>query len=166
MDGLAAMTVRSSVEARLNKIIGESFFKEVLFTEEAIGQFASLVGDTNPVHHSLKGAAAASFDRVVASGTHTLSVMLAAVPDYFKSWGPSVGLGVSVRMLKPVFAGDHAQVEWKISSVTNTPKLNGWVIGLNGSLVRRDGVLAMTGEATTLIWWPRTPDALEQRSQA
>jgi len=81
--------------------------------------------------------------------------MLAVVPDYFRSWGPSVGLGASVRMLKPVRANDHARVEWTISKVTASAKLKGWVVDLQGKLTREDGVLAMRAETEVLFWSQR-----------
>lgn len=149
-------------EARLKSLVGRSFSKQVLFSSEDIGTFAALVGDTNPVHHDVNAAAAASFDTVVASGTHTLSVMLAVVPDYFSNWGPSVGLGASVRMLKAVRANERAQAEWTISNVREVPKLKGWVMDLQGKLIRADGVTAMTAAADVLFWDPKSSKANNQ----
>lgn len=141
---------------RLTALIGQSFSKEVTFSLDDIKHFATLVGDTNPAHHDSAGAAAASFDTIVASGTHTLSVMLAVVPDHFRSLGPNVGLGASVRMLKPVRAKDRARVDWTVSNVTRSAKLRGWVLELQGKLTRQDGVLAMKAETEVLF---RSPSA-------
>jgi len=62
--------------------MGDRFGREVAFTEDLIRQFATYVGDSNPLHHDQAAAAASSFGRLIASGIHTFSMMLAAVP-----WG-------------------------------------------------------------------------------
>jgi 3-hydroxybutyryl-CoA dehydratase len=133
--------------------VGDRFAKDVAFTEEAIRQFASYVGDTNPLHHDQVTAAASPFGAIIASGTHTSAVMLAAVPDYLRAWQPNVGLEASVRMLRPVRAGDRAHIEWEVTDIADTPKLKGWIVTLAGSLVRDDGVVAVTAVSKSLVYW-------------
>jgi acyl dehydratase len=64
--------------------IGDRFTKDVAFTEDSIRQFATYVGDSNPLHHDQVAAAASPFGRLIASGTQTFSMMLAALPDYLR----------------------------------------------------------------------------------
>lgn len=134
--------------------IGDRFTKEVAFTEESIREFATYVGDSNPLHHDQAVAAASSFGRLIASGIQTFSMMLAAVPDYLRPWQPNVGLEASVRLLRPVRAGDRAHIEWEVTDIADTPKLKGWIITVNGRLVRDDGVLALTAISKSLVYWP------------
>jgi acyl dehydratase len=134
--------------------VGEQFAKDVAFTEESIRQFAAYVGDTNPLHHDQVAAAGSRFGTSIASGTHTSAMMLAAVPDYLRAWQPNVGLEASVRMLRPVRAGDRARIEWEVTGIADTPKLNGWIVTLNGRLVRADGVVAVTAVSKSLVYWP------------
>lgn len=134
--------------------VGERFAKDIAFTEVSIRQFASHVGDTNPLHHDQAAAAASPFGRIIASGTHTSAMMLAAVPDYLKAWQPNVGLEASVRMLRPVRAGDRARIEWEVTDIADTPKLKGWIVTLVGRLVRDDGVVAVTAVSKSLVYWP------------
>jgi 3-hydroxybutyryl-CoA dehydratase len=134
--------------------VGERFAKDVAFTEESIRQFASHVGDTNPLHHDRAAAAASPFGGIIASGTHTSAMMLAAVPDYLRAWQPNVGLEASVRMLRPVRAGDRARIEWEVTDIADTPKLKGWIVTLTGRLVRDDGVVAVTAVSKSLVYWP------------
>jgi 3-hydroxybutyryl-CoA dehydratase len=145
-------------QARLNAPegmhIGDRFAKEVVFTAEAIRAFASSIGDTNPLHHDEAVAAASPFGRVIASGAHSFSLMLAAVPDYLKAWTPNVGLEASVRLLRPVHAGDRAQAEWQVTEITDAPKLKGWIVTVSGRLTRDDGVVALTGVSKSLVYWP------------
>ena len=136
--------------------IGDRFTKDVAFTEESIQQFATYVGDSNPLHHDRAVAAASSFGRLIASGTQTLSMMLAAVPDYLRLWQPNVGLEASVRLLRPVRAGDRAHIEWEVTDIADTPKLKGWIVTVSRRLVRDDGVVALTAMSKSLVYWPVT----------
>jgi len=134
--------------------IGDRFAKEIVFTADAIRAFASSIGDTNPLHHDEAAAAASPFGRIIASGAHSFSLMLAAVPDYLKAWTPNVGLEASVRLLRPVHAGDRAQAEWEVTEITDAPKLKGWVVTVSGRLTRDDGVVALTAVSKSLVYWP------------
>ena len=134
--------------------IGDRFAKEIVFTAEAIRAFASSIGDTNPLHHDEVAAAASPFGRIIASGAHSFSLMLAAVPDYLKAWTPNVGLEASVRLLRPVHAGDRAEAEWEVTDITDAPKLKGWIVTVSGRLTRDDGVLALTAVSKSLVYWP------------
>src|SRR5712691_12028279 len=134
--------------------VGDRFSKKVTFSAESIRQFADHVGDTNPLHHDDTVAAASSFGGIIASGTHTFSMMLAAVPDYLAARQPSLGLEASVRMRRPVRAGTTATIEWEITEISQAPKLKGWIVTKNGRLVRDDGVIALTAVSKSLIYWP------------
>jgi acyl dehydratase len=134
--------------------IGDRFAKEVVFTAEAIRAFAGSIGDTNPLHHDEAAAAASPFGRIIASGAHSFSLMLAAVPDYLKAWTPNVGLEASVRLLRPVRAGDRAQAAWEVTEITDAPKLKGWIVTVSGHLTRDDGVVALTAVSKSLVYWP------------
>jgi 3-hydroxybutyryl-CoA dehydratase len=134
--------------------IGDRFTKEVAFTEDSIRQFATYVGDSNPLHHDQVAAAASPFGRLIASGTQTFSMMLAALPDYLRRWQPNVGLEASVRLLRPVHAGDRARIEWEVADIAGTPKLKGWMVTVRGRLVRDDGVVALTATSKSLVYWP------------
>jgi acyl dehydratase len=138
--------------------VGDRFAKDVAFSEESIRQFASFVGDTNPLHHDQAAAAASPFGRIIASGTQTFSMMLAAVPDFLKRWHPNVGLmrrsGCCVRC-----AGERARIEWEITDIANTPKLKGWIVTVSGRLVREDGVVALTATSRSLVYWPAGAEA-------
>jgi acyl dehydratase len=135
--------------------IGDRFSREVAFTDDSIRQFAIYVGDSNPLHHDQGAAAASSFGRLIASGTQTFAMMLAAVPDYLQPWQPNVGLEASVRLLRPVRGGDRARIEWKVTDIADTPKLKGWIVTVSGRLVRDDGVVALTATSKSLVYWPK-----------
>jgi acyl dehydratase len=131
---------------------GGRFSREFLLTADSIRQFAGFIGDTNPLHQT--PSANARFGEIIASGAHTLSLMLAAVADHLSKLGPNVGLAASVRMRRPVRAGDRVQVEWEITDIVGNPKLKGWVVTLAGRLTRQDGIVAMTAASESLLFWP------------
>jgi 3-hydroxybutyryl-CoA dehydratase len=134
--------------------IGKRFSKKVTFTEDSIRAFAALAGDTNPLHYDRAAAASSPFGRIIASGTQTISMMLAVVPDFLSTNQPNLGLEASVRMLRPVRAGDSAVIEWEITNVASVAKLKGWIVTTAGRLVREDDVVALTAVSKTLIYWP------------
>ncbi len=57
-------------------------------------------------------------------------------------------------MRRPVRAGTTATIEWEITEISQAPKLNGWIVTMNGRLVRDDGVIALTAVSKSLIYWP------------
>jgi 3-hydroxybutyryl-CoA dehydratase len=134
--------------------VGDRFSKDLRFSAESIRQFAAFVGDGNPLHHDETAAASSSFGRLIASGTQTFAMMLAAVPDYLSPWHPNLGLEASVRMLRPMRADDCARAEWEITDIANVPKLKGWIVTVQGRLVRDDGVVALKATSKSLIYWP------------
>lgn len=135
--------------------VGDRFSRHFTFSKNSIRRFAALVGDTNPLHHDDAAAGAAPLGTIIASGTQSMSMMLAVVPDYFKDHGLNLGLEASVRMLRPIRADDGAHAEWEIVEIVNMPKLKGWIVTTSGRLVRDDGIVAMTATSRTLIFWPR-----------
>lgn len=141
--------------------VGDRIAREVAFTEDSIRQFATMAGDTNPLHHDRAAAAASPFGRIIASATQTFGMMMAAVPDYLKRWQPSVGLDAHVKMRRPVRAGDRAVVEWEVTDIVDTPKLKGWIVTLSGRLVRDDGEVALTAVSSSLVYWPDAAKAAE-----
>jgi acyl dehydratase len=58
----------------------------------------------------------------------------------------------SIRMMRPVRAGDTASIEWAVSSVDYAPKLKGWIVTLQGQLVRDDGVVALRGHCKSVVY--------------
>ena len=74
------MTCVESVRLSAGIRVGDRFSKAAAFTSDSIREFATLVGDTNPLHHD--DNAAAEFGGVIASGIHTFSAVFAAVLDF------------------------------------------------------------------------------------
>ena len=143
----------SSAEAVMPPLphIGLEFSGEATFTVEAINDFARLVGDTNPLHHDSAAAGASRFGGIIASGGHTVSVMMGQAAAYFSKHWPNIGLGYAVRLRRPVWAGETVTITWRVVAVEYDAKLSGSVISMDGTLAKRDGVVAITGSCQALI---------------
>ncbi len=131
--------------------VGLEFSGEATFTADAIKDFARLVGDSNPLHHESATADASRFGGIIASGGHTVSVMMGQAAAYISKHGPNIGLGYSVRLRRPVRAGETVTVNWRVVSVEHNAKLKGTVISMDGTLVKPDGAIAITGSCQALI---------------
>lgn len=145
--------------------VGDRFTKEMVFSADSITRFAAFVGDSNPLHHDAEVAACSAFGRIIASGTQSFSMMLAAVPHYLTRWQPNVGLDASVRMLRPIRADDHARAEWEVVRIARAPKLKGWIVDFRGRLIRDDGVVALTAESKSLVYWSSDGSRATERTR-
>ena len=130
------------------------FASEATFTADGIREFARLVGDSNRLHHDAAEATASRFGGLIASGTHTVSMMMGRLAAQFSERWDNVGLGYSVRLRRPVRAGDTVAIDWRVVSVEQSAKLRGLVVGLDGTLATAEGLVAITAQCQVLI-----PDA-------
>jgi 3-hydroxybutyryl-CoA dehydratase len=132
---------------------GERFSRELVFDAESIKTFATLVGDTNPLHHDDALAARSRFGGLIASGTQASSMMMAALAAHITTRSPSVGLEISCRFRRPVHAGARLRVEWEVVSVEPKDSLAGSVLTCAGRLLAPDGEVIATGTAASLCPW-------------
>lgn len=131
--------------------IGTCFDSEATFTTDAIAEFARLAGDSNPLHHDPVAAGASRFGGVIASGAHTASVMMGRIAGQFSEIWNNVGLGYSVRLRRPVMAGETVAIHWKIGSTERSTRLKGLIVSLEGTLSKANGDVAVTGTCQVLI---------------
>ena len=131
--------------------VGLTFKNQTTFTAESIAAFATLVGDTNPLHHDATIAEGSRVGGLIASGTHTGAVMMGAAAAHFSRYWPNIGLGYTVRMRRPVRAGDTLTFTWRVVSVERSAKLRGSVSSLDCSATNAEGVVVLTGSCQALI---------------
>ncbi len=129
-------------------LVGETFSKEVRFDVQGIAEFATLCGDTNPLHHDAAYAVGSRFGGIIASGPQVTSLLMAMVAAFLASRGPGVGLGFNFRLRSAVRAGETVSMRWRVTAVREKRSLGGHVITLEGEAVRPDGTVAVaaTGE--------------------
>ena len=121
--------------------LGESFRRELSFDADSIRHFATMCGDTNPLHHDEAYARGTRFGGLIASGGHYSALMMGAVAEYLTSRGGSVGLEFSFAFKKAVPAGSRLMLTWTITEVTPKESLGGYLLRLEGVLSDSDGAL-------------------------
>ena len=131
-------------------LVGEAFSKQVQFDAAGIAEFATLSGDTNPLHHDAAYAAKSRFGGIIASGPQVTSLLMAMVAAYLASRGPGVGLGFNFRLRSAVRAGELVTLRWKVTAVKEKRSLGGHVISLEGEAVRPDGTVAVIATGDVL----------------
>ena len=143
-------------------VVGQRFSRDVTVNQESIREFARLVGDENPLHHDKGLAALTRFGGLIASGTHSASIMMGAVAAFTAQFGPSLGLEYSVKLRKPVRAGERLRIEWEVSAIERNPLLGGRVVSFNGRLINDKDETVVSGFAKGLIM--ANADAFSEKS--
>jgi 3-hydroxybutyryl-CoA dehydratase len=129
----------------------ERFSSVVTLTPKAVADYASAVGDTNPLHHDAAFAATTRYARLIASGPHTAALLLALTASHYSTRGSVVGLEFWVRFRRPVFADETIRLEWLVVKVTPNDKLGGDVVDMRGRIVGADGKTALGAKGRVLV---------------
>ncbi len=129
----------------------ERFSSEVTLTPAAVAAFAHAAGDQNPLHYDPAYAAHTRYERLVASGTQTASLLMALTATYFSQRGAMVGLEFWFRFRRPIFADDTIRLEWLVVSVKAHPRLGGEVVDLRGRIRNAAGETAVGAKGRVLV---------------
>jgi 3-hydroxybutyryl-CoA dehydratase len=129
----------------------ERFSAEVQLTPDSVGAYAHAVGDDNPVHHDPAFAAATRYGRLIASGTHTTSLLLGLTASHFSKKGAMVGLEFWVRFRRALYADETIRLEWLVVKVSPNEKLQGDVVELRGRIRGQDGQTALGARGRVLV---------------
>jgi acyl dehydratase len=129
----------------------ERFFSNVTLTPEMVSAYASAAGDTNPVHHDSKLAAATRYGRTIASGTFTTALLLGLTASHYSKNAAMVGLEFWVRFRRPIYADETIRLEWLVVKVTSNPKPKGDVVELRGRIQNQIGDTALGAKGRILV---------------
>jgi acyl dehydratase len=129
----------------------ERFSSEFTLTPKAVADYASAVGDTNPLHHDPAFAAASPYGRLIASGPHTSALLLALTASHFSNKAAVVGLEFLVRFRRPIFADETIRLEWLVVKVTPNAKLGGDIVDMRGRILGADGKTALGAKGRVLV---------------
>lgn len=129
--------------------VGDTFAADFTFTAEEIPRVATLLGDTNPVHHT----PAPEYGVLVASGPHIAGLVMGYQAAYFTKRVPSLGRTWGIRFRAPVLANETLHVVWTITALE--PHRRGTLVTLEAvGTVERDGkrITAITVEGTGVLF--------------
>jgi acyl dehydratase len=129
----------------------ERFSSEVKLSPEAVIQFATAAGDTNPIHHDGEFAATTRFGRPTASGPHTSALLLALTAAHFSKKGAMLGLEFWIRFRRPIYADETILLEWMVVKVTPNEKLRGEIVELRGRIKGQDGKTSLGAKGKILV---------------
>ncbi len=135
--------------------VGEIFTNTVRLSADDIRAFSASVADFNPLHHDEAIAARSRFGGLIASGTHTSSLLMALTATHFSQRAQPLGLDFSLKFHKAVHADDTLRLAWTVTRVQWKASLGGDLVSLTGEArnQRDELVLAATG---TLLVMDRT----------
>jgi acyl dehydratase len=129
----------------------ERFSSEVTLAPQLTGEYARLVGDTNPAHHDPAFASGTRFGRLIASGTHTTALLLGLTASHYSRFCAMVGLEFWVRFRSAIFADETIHLEWLVIRVTPNAKLGGEIVDLRGRIRKANGVTALGAKGRVLV---------------
>ena len=75
----------------------ERFSSQVTLDLPSVSRYAAAAGDDNPVHHDAAFAASTRYGRMIASGSHTIALLLGLTASHYSRDVNMVGLEFWVR---------------------------------------------------------------------
>jgi len=129
---------------------GDAYARTVTLTAEEIGRFASLSGDTNPLHHDEAHARQSSFGGLIASGAHLAALLLGTLAGQVTRETPSVGLDFSLQFRRAARAGDTLAIRWEVTAVAQSERLRGDLVTLTCEARNQAGQVVATGSGLVL----------------
>ena len=131
--------------------VGERFTETVHLSADSIRAFAESVGDSNPLHYDEALAARSRFGRVIASGTHSASLLMALTASHFSRHAQPLGLEFKLHFHRAVCAGDTLELAWTVTRVQWKASLGGDLVWLDGEARNQNAELALAATATLLV---------------
>jgi acyl dehydratase len=117
---------------------GYRFSRTHTFDEEQVRAFALAAGDENPLHVDADYASGTRFGGLIASATHTTSLLMGLTATHFSPKGSVLGMNFSFDLLRAVKADESVLLEWVVTSVDSRPK-GGLGLSLDGAMRALDG---------------------------
>ena len=141
--------------------VGEVFSRRHVFTAEDISDFARRSGDMNPLHHDAEKAMKTRFGGLIASGTHTSSLLMGLAAAHLSRDHDTVGLEFTFRFRRAVPVGAETILSWEITTVEPNPKLGGDLVTCSGAIADHAGLRYVTATGCAVVW-PLGSDAVKE----
>jgi acyl dehydratase len=135
---------------------GETVASSFRMSREDILAFAQMSHDQNPLHRDMQLAQRARFGEIIASGQHTVSILMGLMATYFSRRDDGVKrellcLNMNFAFKGPVFADQDLRLQWKVSSVQSNAKLGGLLAHLDGTVSVTPGKPLLVARGTILV---------------
>lgn len=131
--------------------VGYRFTRMHRFDPRQVSAFAHAAGDDNPLHHDPGIAACSRFGGVIASATHTGSLLMGLAASHLSKDSNVVGVSFTLELLKPVFADEEVVLAWIVDKIEPHPR-SGSFLELSGSVTGADGTLRLSSRGRVLVW--------------
>lgn len=128
-------------------LVGASAHRTRVITDEDITLFARASGDENPVHLDERYAARSPFQRRIAHGMLTASLISAVLGNDLPGHG-SIYMNQTLRFQAPVYFGDTITARVEVTQTREEKRL----VTLRTECVNQHGVVVVSGEA--LVKYP------------
>jgi 3-hydroxybutyryl-CoA dehydratase len=125
---------------------GEKASRTTVITDEMIRTFASLTGDTNPVHLDDAYAASTRFGRRIAHGMIAAGLISATLADDLPGPG-TIYLSQTLQFKAPVYPGDTLTTTVEVKSVRPDKP----IVTLATVCTNQNNVVVLAGEAVVLV---------------
>jgi acyl dehydratase len=119
--------------------VGETLAKTLRVSRDEIMAFARMSHDMNLLHGDTRAAQRARFGEIIASGQHTVAILMGMIATYFSRHDDGVMremccLEMNFDFKGPVFADQAVTLQWKVASTEWNVKLEGVVARLDGQV--------------------------------
>lgn len=131
---------------------GQTHTKPYVFDAARISAFASLSGDTNPLHHDEAAAARSRFKGLIASGPQMSAVLMALSAAMLNEADAFVGLEFTFRFERAIPAGTETILSWMITQAQPHAKLGGTLLTFEGAITGSDGKRYVSANGKAVIW--------------
>ncbi|MGH7728737.1 MAG: MaoC family dehydratase [Vulcanimicrobiaceae bacterium] len=120
-------------------LVGRRWERRLTLTREAIVAFAEAAGDSNPLHHDDAFAAGTRFGGLIASGAHTVALLMGFCASESSRLGPGVGLAFDFKLVGPAKPDVELIFAWTVVAAEASERPRGTVLTLEGSVADDDG---------------------------
>lgn len=131
--------------------LGESFEATLELPPDSIKHFATLVNDTNPLHHDDAYARASRFGSLIASGTQPTAHLMAMLAAHFSQYAQPLGLEFGIKLTRAVKAHDTLTMRWRVIEAKWKTSLKGDLVKLEGDAINQLGDTVMKATATIVV---------------
>jgi predicted Fe-S protein YdhL (DUF1289 family)/acyl-coenzyme A thioesterase PaaI-like protein len=132
-------------------LLGESFEATLALSPDSVRQFATLVNDTNPLHHDDAYARASRFGGLIASGTQPTAHLMALLATHFSQYAQPLGLEFGIKLTRAVRADDVLTMRWRVVEAKWKTSLAGDLVKLEGGADNAQGENVMKATATIVV---------------